>query len=326
MWAPPMLRYRADYRTLLWAFLLFPGVAFVQYARPGLVGWLLPLGLYLGFCAGVFSHNQNHCPTFKNKRANVCYAAYLSVFYGYPTFAWIPTHNLNHHKFVNKAGDATITWRNSRENTWTIASTYFFVSSYWQSGPIKEFMRKARAQNRSLFRQILTQYAITYGTHVLLLALAVRLHGWRLGPVVYVCAFGIPAFFALWSMMFINYIQHVHCDPWSAHNHSRNFVSKLGNFLVFNNGFHTVHHENAGAHWSLLPALHAKIAHEIDPALKQQSIFGFCLRSYLLGALSDRFRTKQVGRAPYDPPDGQAIQLVTASVPAAEAGVNASAV
>jgi len=112
--------------------------------------------------------------------------------------------------------------------------------------------------------------------------------------------------------------------------HNAHWIPKghpgAGNILVFNNGFHTVHHENAGAHWSLLPALHAKIAHEIDPAPQQQSIFGFCLRSYLLGALSDRFRTKRLARAPYDPPDGQAIQLVTASVPAAEAGVNASAV
>ena len=101
-------------------------------------------------------------------------------------------------------------------------------------------------------------------------------------------------------------------------------MSKLGNFLVFNNGFHTVHHEAAGQHWSLAPAAHAKIAAEIDPALCQQSIFGFCLKSYLLGLFSERFKTKQVGRAPYDPPDGRVLNLQTAEVQAAEAGVNAS--
>jgi beta-carotene hydroxylase len=317
------LRYSADYRTMFWAFVLFPGVALLQYARPELTGWLLPVGLYLGFCSGVFSHNQNHCPTFKSKRANTLYAAWLSFFYGYPTFAWIPTHNLNHHKFVNKAGDATITWRYSRRNIWTVAWTYFFVSSYWQSGPLKEFIRKAKAGNAGLYRQIVTQYSVVFGGHAAMLALAIYLHGLR-GIPIYVCAFLVPSLFALWSMMFINYIQHVHCDPWSKHNHSRNFVSKLGNFLVFNNGFHTVHHENAGAHWSKLRELHEKIESEIDPVLCQESIFGFCIKSYLLGIFSAKYRTVQVGRAPYDPPDGRELKIETAEVQAVEAGINAS--
>jgi fatty acid desaturase len=125
-------------------------------------------------------------------------------------------------------------------------------------------------------------------------------------------------------MIFINYIQHVHADPWSEHNHSRNFVGKSSNWLVFNNGFHTAHHESAGLHWSKLPEAHAKIAHLIDPELQQPSIIRFCIRSYFLGMFSDRFRTHQVGRAAYDPPNGAELKLETASVSAVEAGVNAS--
>jgi fatty acid desaturase len=116
----------------------------------------------------------------------------------------------------------------------------------------------------------------------------------------------------------------VHTDPWSEHNHSRTFVGKSSNWLVFNNGFHTAHHESAGLHWSKLPEAHAKIAHLIHPDLKQASIFGYCIRAYLLGIFSERFRTKQVGRPPYEPPDGGEVKLVTASVSAVEAGVNAS--
>jgi fatty acid desaturase len=255
---------------------------------------------------------------------NTFYAAWLSVFYGYPTFAWIPTHNLNHHKFINKAGDATITWRYSKKNTWTIASSYFFVSAYWQSGPLKEFIRKAKASNKSLYRQIIGQYTIVFGAQAALLALAIVLHGAGRGIFVWLSSFGASAAMGLWGMIFINYIQHVHTDPWSKHNHSRNFVSSFGNFLVFNNGFHTAHHEAAGLHWSKLPEAHAKIASEIDPVLCQQSIFWFCIKSYLLGIFSDKYRTHQVGRAPYDPPDGSALNLKTAEVAAAEAGVNAS--
>jgi beta-carotene hydroxylase len=316
------LRHSADVRTLVWAFGLFPAVALVQYVRPELAGWLLPLGLYVGFSAGVFSHNQNHCPTFTSRRANSIYAAWISFFYGYPTFAWIPTHNLNHHKFVDRAGDATITWRYSKNNTWFVASTYFFVSAYFQSDPIKEYIAKARASKPDLFRQVVLQYSVVLLGHAAMVALAVSLHGPKTGAFVYISAFLLPALFGLWSMMFINYVQHVHCDPWSKHNHSRNFVSKVSNWLVFNNGLHAAHHENAGLHWSKLPEAHAKIASFIDPALLRSSIFGYCFKVYLLGIFFPQFRTKQIGRPAYDPPDGE-VSLATASVQAAHAGVNA---
>ena len=325
-----MLRHRADRRTLLWAFVLFPAVGFAPYVEPRLIPWLLPLTLYLGFCAGVFSHNHNHSPTFKSRSLNAFYSAWLSVFYGFPTFAWIPTHNLNHHKYVNKAGDATITWRYSKKNTWLVASTYYFVSAYWQSDVIKEYIAKAKAGNRPLYRQIIGQYATLVGVQSGLLALAIvvattwhHLPWWR-GIIIWFFGFGVSAMFANWSMIFINYIQHVHADPWSVHNHSRNFVGKLGNWMVFNNGYHTAHHESAGLHWSKLPELHAKIEQFIDPQLKEASIVTYCLRSYLLGIFDDRFRTHQVGRAAYDPPSGEEVDLQTASVAAVEAGVNAS--
>jgi fatty acid desaturase len=189
---------------------------------------------------------------------------------------------------------------------------------------LDEYVAKAKAHNPALYRQIVTQQVTVAGAHVSLLALGFATRGLKQGALVYVFGFLIPAFFANWSMIFINYIQHVHTDPWSEHNHSRNFVSKLGNWLVFNNGYHTAHHESAGLHWSKLAEAHSKIAHRIDPELNQSSIFGFCLKAYLLGIFSDRFRTKQVGRAPYDPPQGGEVNLRTASVAAVEAGVNAS--
>src|SRR5882672_3619024 len=191
-----LLRYGADWRTLVWAFVFFPAVGFAPYVEPRLVPWLLPLSLYFGFCAGPLSHNHNHCPTFARRRLNAWYSAWLSIFYGFPIYGWIPTHNLNHHKYVNKAGDATITWRYSRKNTWLVASTYYFVSAYWQSGVLKEYAAKARANNRSQYRQIVLQQAAVFGGHALLLALGIALRGYRGGVVVWAFGFGIPALFA----------------------------------------------------------------------------------------------------------------------------------
>src|SRR2546423_2625536 len=152
-----VIRYKADLRTMAWVAAM-PVVAAAQYLRPGLIPWLTPLACYLALTAGVIAHNHNHCPTFKSRRHNVLFGFVLSVFYGYPTFAWIPTHNLNHHKFINKAGDATITWRYTDEHNAWVAFTYFFISSYWQSDPIKQYIAKAKRDNAKLYRTILTQY------------------------------------------------------------------------------------------------------------------------------------------------------------------------
>src|SRR5690606_21927894 len=152
-------RFAADYRCLVYAFLLFPGVGLAHYVWPHLIGWLLPVSLYLGYCAGIFSHNHNHCPTFASRKMNDFFAAWLSVFYGYPLFAWIPTHNLNHHKLVNRAGDATITWRYTKRHTFLVAVSYFFVSAYFQSEPIREYVRKARRTGSRMYRQVVIQGA-----------------------------------------------------------------------------------------------------------------------------------------------------------------------
>jgi fatty acid desaturase len=293
------LRFASDVRTLLWAFVLFPAATIAPLASPRLLVWMLPIILYVGFCAGVFAHNHNHCPVFRGRAANSAFAAWVSLFYGHPIYAWIPTHNLNHHKYLNRDGDATITWRHSKKNTWLVASTYFFVSAYWQHALIDAFVRSARASSPRLYRRIKLQTLSFRAAHATLLVTAVALHGWRLGLLLYAGTFGASMAAGLWGMMFMNFIQHVHCDPWSEHDHSRNFVSKLGNFLVFNNGFHTAHHEHPGAHWSRLPELHARIAHRIHPELCQPSVLAFCVRSYVLGATAPRFRTRQVGRPAY---------------------------
>jgi hypothetical protein len=71
------LRFVADRRALIWAFVLFPGVVLTPYVTPRAAGWLVPLS----FCAGVFAHNHNHCPMFKGRTMNTLYSAWLSIFY-----------------------------------------------------------------------------------------------------------------------------------------------------------------------------------------------------------------------------------------------------
>ena len=317
------LRHAADARTLLWVALTIGLVAF-QFARPELAPYLFWLSCYFALACGVIAHNHNHSPTFHAKRDNEIFGYVISIFYGYPTFAWIPTHNLNHHKFVNRAGDATITWRHSKKNSFWVLFTYPFVSSYFQAEPTNEFIKNAKEKNPKLYRRIQAQYGIWAGTHSLLLVLALWLHGWKTGLVLWTLVCLVPALFALWTIMVFNYTQHIHTDPWSEHNHSRSFTGKLTNFFLFNNGLHAAHHEQAGAHWTKLPALHAKIEPHIDPRLMHRSLWGYFLRQYALAPLFPKLGTEQVGRAPYDPPDGsKPADLTSAAVGLGEEGTNA---
>jgi fatty acid desaturase len=318
-------RHAADYRTLVWV-LAMPVVVFLQFRDPSLVKWMWPLSMYLALAAGVIAHNHNHAPTLTSKRANAIFANWISIFYGYPTFAWVPTHNLNHHKYVNKAGDATITWRYTNSNNALVAFTYFFVSSYFQAGPTNEYIRKAKSSNPKLYRTILTQYVVFVGVHVSLFALALAWHGPKVGLYVWFFTLFLPAFYALWKIMLFNYVQHVHTDPWSRHDHSRSFDGWLLNFLLFNNGYHAAHHESAGTHWSQLPALHAKLAPHIHRELVCRSFWWWIAKHLIFSIAVPSWRTKQIGRAPFDPPTGEKVVVATAGVEALDAGTNAQMV
>ena len=153
-------------------------------------------------------------------------------------------------------------------------------------------MRRAYAQRGRHWAQLWTQSAALALAHGGMLALALGLHGAATGFGVYVLAFGLPALLAPTFMLFTNYIQHVHCDPASRDNHSRNFVSRFANWFVFENGYHTVHHDRPSVHWSRYPELHASRAPLIHPSLLEHSVLTFCLKNYVLGALRPRHRSR----------------------------------
>jgi fatty acid desaturase len=274
------LRFHEDRRTLVWAFLLFPLAPALAYARPALAPWLLPLALYAAYCSGVLAHNQNHCPTFVGRRANALYSAWLSIFYGFPLFAWVPTHNQNHHRYLNGEGDATRTTRRGTvDNAWMVF-TYPIVSGPFQLPLVRAWVREARANNPARFRRVVFEILTVVLGHVGLASVAVALHGARTGAFVYALSVGVPALLAPSFMMVTNYLQHVGCDPASPDDHSRNFTSAFFNWFVFENGLHTVHHEHPGVHWSRYRALHEARAGRIDPRLNQGNLFGYVLRTY----------------------------------------------
>jgi len=298
------LRKKADIRTLLWVGMAIALVA-IQYRWPDTVIFLCPISCYLAIACGVISHNHNHQPTFSVKRLNRGFGHILTIFYGYPTMMWIPTHNLNHHLFTNRPGDATITWRHTNLHNLFVVLTYPFVSAYSQSDAVKTYIRRAKQKNPKLYYRILFQYAFWVGVNLGMLWLAWYLHhdhqNWT-GLYVWFFALMLPAISSATVIMMFNYVQHVHTDAWSDHDHSRNFTSRSFNFLFFNNGYHTAHHKRPGLHWSELKVAHEKIANEIDPILNERSLCWFVLRQYFLAPFFPRLGTTQIGGPPHQAP------------------------
>lgn len=276
------LRFAEDRRTLVWALLLFPLGPALVLLDPGLLPWLAPLLLYCSYLSGVLSHNHNHCPVFTSRRVNLIYGAYLSFFYGFPSFAWVPTHNQNHHRYLNGQGDATRTTRHTERDGVVAALTYPLASGRYQLPLVLAYAKEAFKSHPTRAQRIVVETAALLLGHAAALGVFVALRGWSVGGLAYACALGLPALFGTYWMMLTNYLQHVGCDPDSERDHSRNFVSPFWNWFVFDNGLHTVHHEQPGTHWSRYRELHERICDHVSPQLNHGSILGYAARTYLV--------------------------------------------
>ena len=258
------------------------GLLIAGWSMPFFNGWLFAGMMIMAVPVAVMAHNHNHVRFWESKALNVATDYWITLFYGFPAFAWIPTHNKNHHKHNNREGDDTLTWRYSeRNNLWTLLS-YPAISSYFQQGAIKEYLQLMWDRRPQRFWFYVSQYVVV-GIY---LGIAFWVD-WQ-KALVYIF---IPQQFALSSILMINYLQHVHADEQSETDHSRNFVGPVLNWYLFNNGYHTVHHDSPGTHWSDLPEKHAEVADKIDDRLNVENFAWFMFRSYILGPFSDKFAT-----------------------------------
>ena len=282
-----MLKNIADLKTLIYL-LLATTLLFVQW-KFGFYWPLYIFSLYLAIAVAVIAHNHNHVPMWKSSFLNHVTDNWITLFYGFPAFAWTPTHNKNHHKFNNRKGDYTITYRFSEANNILTLLSYPSISSYFQQSPVMNHLKGLRTTNRKKFILALLQY-ITLGIF-LIVSLCLN---WR-KSLLYIV---IPQQVALFVVMLFNYIQHVHADEESVYDHSRNFVSGFTNFMLFNNGYHTAHHNKASVHWSQLPEAHARIADRIAPHLNQPTIIGYLFKTYIMTPLrlSPRLSSMRLSR------------------------------
>jgi fatty acid desaturase len=270
---PWLVKHRSEWRQI-GIVAVYLGLLGSMYVVPACRNvFFLAAACYFSFLNTVVIHNHLHQGIFKSRTLNMVWRVVLSFGALYPASANIPSHNLVHHHFDDDgqpdwAAPENVTFR------WNLANLVHFpnVAGPNTFGGVQRWI--AVNGRKDFARQYLYENVFAFGLTGLLLLLDF----WS-GLFFIV----LPQLYGARCILRINLIQHDGCDTKSDWNHSRNFVGRAFNWIMCNNGFHTIHHNRAGLHWSELEAAHAReVVPRIDPSLDEPSMIGYLARTYLL--------------------------------------------
>jgi fatty acid desaturase len=225
------------------------------------------------FLVAIVNHNNLHQGMFQSKRLNMAFRCVLSFASLYPVSANIPAHNLVHHHFDD---DGQPDWADASlvRFKWNLLNLVHFPNV---AGPttFDGVVRWGKGLGRREFRrQYALEMVIAFGGTAALLV-------WDFWTALFFVV--VPQLWGARWFLRINLIQHDRADLTSEWNHSRNFTGKLFNWFMMNNGFHTIHHNRAGLHWTELAQAHAReVVPQIDPSLDEKSMTWYLLRTYVL--------------------------------------------
>jgi fatty acid desaturase len=234
--------------------------------------FFLGAACYFSFLNTVVIHNHLHQGIFHSRRLNMAFRCVLSFGALYPASANIPSHNLVHHHFDD---DGQPDWAAPEHVSfrWNLLNLIHFpnvagpntfagVQRWMKLGSRTDFARHYFIENVFAFGLTFALFAVDFWTTLFFIA--------------------IPQLYGARCILRINLIQHDRCDVSSEWNHSRNFVGRAFNWIMCNNGYHTIHHNRAGLHWSALADAHTKeVVPRIDPTLDEPSVIGYLARTYL---------------------------------------------
>lgn len=284
---PWLVRHPAEWRQvgIVAAYQgLLAGMLFVPALRHPLP---FALACLLSFLNAVVIHNHLHRGVFRSHRLNMIWRCVLSFGALYPASANVPSHNLVHHHF---ADDGKPDWVDPSivRFRWNLLNLLHFPNI---AGP-NTFAGVGRwaavCRQPGFVRQYATELVVAFG----LTGAAMLYDFW--GALLFVA---LPQLYGARGILRINLIQHDAADTGSEWNHSRNFVGRWFNWIMCNNGYHTIHHNRAGLHWSELAEAHAReAAPRIDPRLDEPSMVLYLLRTYVLHAGRPRAAAREEAR------------------------------
>mmetsp|Transcript_28873 Transcript_28873/g.84645 ORF Transcript_28873/g.84645 Transcript_28873/m.84645 type:complete len:370 (-) Transcript_28873:103-1212(-) len=274
-----LLRYSEDMRTLF-----FAGAYFAATAAAWRVDWsqrswaevcctcgLLTLMAFQG-CVTV--HNCAHCPPFVSSTLNSWWFLVISVWNGASATAYIPGHNLGHHKYLQSRQDVIRTSKVDHSYQLFNLLSYFpriYPAIYKND---MAYFEAQRELGRPVYEQFRMDTAAVLTFYAVLGVLNFKSFFW----IVL-----IPQVVGKDMIVTLNLLQHDGCDPEHDVNHSRNFTGPILNYFVFNNGYHAIHHMMPGKHWSQLKRLHdTKVAPVNHPSLDHPNILRYLFVTFVL--------------------------------------------
>jgi fatty acid desaturase len=258
------------YLSLLAAMYLFPACRHLGF---------LAAACFFSFLNAVVIHNHLHQGIFHSRRLNMFWRAILSFGSLYPASANIPSHNLVHHHFDDE-GQPDWAAPEHVSFGWNLLNLVHFPNVAGPNTFAGVQRWKAVCNRKDFSRQYVFENVFAFGLTGALFVL-------DFWTTLFFIA--IPQLYGARCILRINLIQHDGCDTQSEWNHSRNFVGRAFNWIMCNNGYHTIHHNRAGLHWSTLADAHRReVVARIDPRLDEPSMVLYLLRTYVFGLARPR--------------------------------------
>lgn len=261
----PLLRHRADIRTLLFVFLalLLAAGNWTGAFRNFLS---IPLGGLFAFIACTATHNQMHLPVFRSGFWNSVYQIALAFAIGQPPTGIITAHNVRHHRHAESELDfvrtSLVGFRSNALNI--LLFPFIAIAAMYREK--KSDLADWKAHRPRLYRQAVIERIVFYAVIGALL-----IADWR-ATLLFLF---LPWICAQLVLVGMNLLQHQDCDSNSEFNHSRNLTGKTANFFLLNSGYHTAHHLRPAMHWSKLPGFHEhEIAPRMNPCLNHRTLSG----------------------------------------------------
>ncbi|MEE8301765.1 MAG: fatty acid desaturase [Candidatus Tectomicrobia bacterium] len=274
------LRYSQDAYSL--AYLAVNSGLMVYHWQIGPSVLLCLVGCLMAYGTGCILHCHADNPMWSKAILNKLTEFWIILLRGDGCYAWIPTHILNHHRYANRPGDYTLTYRFSGQNNLLGFLLYTLWGTAAYIGASVAYLVAQYRTRRARFWVLSAQlcaYCLFVGSL------------WVLDSEKCLYVILLPQAFGLVAMVGTGYMQHQHTDADSVYNHSRNFTGRLNNWMHFNHGYHAVHHMDSSLHWSEWPVAHRKIQDRIRPELNQNNLPWYVAKLFLLQHLFPSLRT-----------------------------------
>lgn len=264
---PPILREPSDLRSLAFVAVAI-GLLVVPHASWPEGAWAVAwpaVAAWACFIASIVSHNHLHCAVFSRVWPNVAFNVALSLARGHTASGIIVPHNFNHHP------------KALREDDWIRPQLAGYGLGWIR---LLRYVRRA-SSNMLVQRNAAGAPALPSTQRTSLVIEKVVLAAWIIGLAwhdwrVFLWFNLVPWGVGLALLVGVNLLQHDRCDADRPLGESRNFTGRFGNWLFFNNGYHTAHHLEPGLHWSRLPERHAALRGRLpDADLEHVSILRF---------------------------------------------------